>query len=92
MRRAERSQRAPRIDVKLPAILTTSQGHAFNVQVRDLSADGFRLVLEDELIVGEQVMLQVGREPAYRAEIKWALGGEAGGRFLDGDCPSGNDR
>jgi hypothetical protein len=77
------SQRPRRIDVELPAVLTTSDGHAYKVLVRDLSAEGFRLELDDELVIGEAVLLQVGREPACRAEIKWALGREAGGIFVE---------
>ena len=84
-----KAERPTRIDVELPAVLTASDGHSFNVTVRDLSADGFRLELDEELVVGEQVLLQVGREPACRAEIKWALGREAGGYFLAED-PEGN--
>ena len=83
MPRAEQSRRPKRIDVKLPALLTTADGHAFEVTVCDLSAEGFRLELDDELRVGEQVSLQVGRGPPSRAEIKWALGREAGARFLE---------
>ncbi len=79
----ERARRSTRISVDIDAVLTTSDGHCCKVIVRDLSAEGFRLELEDEVLVGEQVSLQVGRARALAGQIVWALGREAGGRFLD---------
>ena len=75
--------RPKRIDVRIDAFLTTGDGHRFKVLVRDLSARGFRVELDDLLLVGEHVFLQVGSKEAAAAEIKWVLGREAGGHFLD---------
>ena len=75
-------ERPTRIDVNIHAVLTTADGHSFKVVIRDLSAKGFRVALDDEVLVGEQVSLQVGSREAMRGEIKWALGREAGGHFL----------
>lgn len=80
---AEATARPVRIDVDLAGTLTASDGHAFAVTIRDLSATGFRLDLGDEeVLVGEEVVLQVGRHDNHRAEIRWAAGREAGGNFL----------
>ena len=76
-------QRPTRIDVTIYAVLTTSDGHSFKVIIRDLSAKGFRVELDEEVLVGECVSLQVGSREALRGEIKWALGREAGGHFLE---------
>ena len=78
----ERKVRSKRIDVEMHAVLTTSDGYSFDVAVRDLSADGFRIELDEEVLVGEPVSLRVGSKGTFAAEIKWALGREAGGRFL----------
>lgn len=83
MRRCDRKRRPTRIDVEIAAVLTTADGHSFKVTVRDLSARGFRMELDEEVLVGEHVSLQVGSREAVRAEIRWALGREAGGSFLE---------
>jgi hypothetical protein len=84
VRRPDRHRRPKRIDVEIGAVLTTADGHSFTVTVRDLSAKGFRVELDEEVLVGEHVSLRVGSNDAMRAEIKWALGREAGGYFLEG--------
>ena len=89
--RSDQSGRPTRIDVKMEAVLTTADGHSFAVIVRDLSAKGFRLELDDEVLVGEQVVLRVGSKDAAQAEIVWALGHEAGGHFLEA-APDTHDR
>lgn len=77
-------RRAPRIDVHYDGLLITSDSHEVKVVVRDLSRNGFRIKLIDgEVLVREHVHLRVGRNTASKAEIKWALGSEAGGIFLD---------
>lgn len=83
VRDADRPGRPRRVDVNIEAVLTTSDRHSFKVVVRDLSAGGFRIELDDEVIVGEHVFLKVGPRDALPAVIKWALGREAGGHFLD---------
>ena len=76
------SHRPHRVDVSYPAVLVASDGHESPVIVRDISANGFRLEVSDELIVGERVELRVGKEEPVTAEIRWARGSEAGGVFL----------
>jgi hypothetical protein len=89
VRRPDRHRRPTRIDVEIGAVLTTADGHSFKVTVRDLSANGFRMDLDEQVLVGEHVSLKVGSRDAMRAEIKWALGREAGGCFLEG-VPDGS--
>jgi hypothetical protein len=80
---ADRTERPTRVDVNIEALLTTSGGHCYTVVIRDLSAKGFRIALDDEVIVGERVCLKVGSKDTMIGEIKWALGREAGGHFVD---------
>jgi hypothetical protein len=77
------TSRPTRIDINIGALLTTADGHSFAVVIRELSAKGFRLEHDDDLLVGEHVSLKVGSDDAVAAEIKWALGREAGGQFLE---------
>lgn len=83
MEPCEPQPRSKRIDVNYDAVLVTSDGHEVAVTVKDLSSGGFRLELHDEVLVGERVRLRVGRNGDVPAQIKWALGCEAGGVFLD---------
>ena len=76
-------QRARRIPVSMDGVLVASDGVESKVRVTDLSSEGFRLELTDELMEGEQVQLRLGRE-TIRGEIRWVRGKEAGGVFLQG--------
>ena len=71
-----------RIDVHYDAMLVTSDGHEVPVVVKDLSAEGFRIEIDEQLQVGEQVILRTPRGGDVPARIAWALGIEAGGTFL----------
>jgi hypothetical protein len=53
------------------------------VKVKDISAEGFRIEHEDDLRTGDQVVLRIGKGRELLACIHWALGNEAGGRFID---------
>jgi len=81
--------RMPRIDARHPAILIDSDGNEMPVTVTDLSNRGFRIEAEETLFIGEnikigeQVHLRVARYGDFPAQIRWALGNEAGGLFLE---------
>jgi hypothetical protein len=77
------SGRPARTDVNMRATLTTHDGRELNVKIRDLSGSGFRIEHSGELLAGDRVLLQAGRHGAVPAQIRWALGGEAGGQFLE---------
>ena len=74
--------RDKRVSVDLAGDLTTEDGVVVTVRVLDLSASGFRLMADDELLLGEHVSLRIGREDGLPATIKWVVGREAGGSFL----------
>ena len=71
-----------RIDVHYDAVLVTSDGHEVRAVVKDLSAEGFRIEIDEQLQVGEQVILRTHRGGDVPALIAWTLGIEAGGTFL----------
>lgn len=81
--------RTPRIDARHPAVLIASDGGEMHVTVTDLSNRGFRieadetLFIGENILIGEHVRLRVERYGDFPAQIRWALGCEAGGIFLE---------
>ena len=76
------SKRAPRVDLRRPAILIDSSGGHFEVTILDVSSGGFRLEVPESPRIGEFVTLRVERGAEFPAQIRWALGEHAGGVFL----------
>ena len=60
-----------------------ADGSEHCVTVTDVSSGGFRLETEDTLPIGEHVHLRVPRYGDFPAQIRWALGSDAGGVFLE---------
>jgi hypothetical protein len=75
--------RRQRIPVSHDAMLVTSQGAEHAVTITDVSAGGFRLHSDVTLPIGEHVFLRVDRYGDFPAQIRWALGADAGGVFLE---------
>ena len=82
-------KRAKRIDVDHEGWLIDSDGGQAKVRVLDLSADGCRLETDGVLKIGEDVQLRVGRSGDYPAQVRWALGNEAGLKFTGPAQPPG---
>ena len=81
-------KRAKRIDVDHEGVVIDSDGGTSHVRVLDLSADGCRLETAGQLKIGEDVQLRVGRSGDYPAQVRWALGNEAGLRFTGPSLPA----
>ena len=75
-------KRAPRVDVRCPAVLINSDGIECAVTVLDISSGGFRIELTDVARIGEFVRLRVEHHEEFPGQIRWVLGREAGGVFL----------
>ena len=75
--------RSPRVQTSIAAVLVDSDGGELPVEILDLSSGGFRLRCGETLVTGEQVRLRVARYGDFPAQIRWALGTEAGGVFLE---------
>lgn len=75
-------KRAPRVDLRRQAILVNSDGVETPVVILDVSSGGFRLEVAETPRIGEHVSLRVDRHDDFPAQIRWALGNEAGGVFL----------
>jgi hypothetical protein len=76
-------KRPPRIDVLLAAVLIDSDGLEAEVLILELSSGGFRLQVKESPQVGELVTLRVEHGREFAGRIRWALGTEAGGVFLE---------
>lgn len=75
--------RAPRVAADHAAVLVRADGTMCPATVTDISKDGFRLSVAEAPDIGEHVFLRVERYGDFPAQIRWALGTEAGGVFLE---------
>ena len=76
-------KRQPRVRVEHQGVLVDSEGVEIKVKVMDISREGCRLITDGTPLIGERVQLRVGRAGAVPAQVRWALGDEAGLRFVD---------
>ena len=76
------SKRAPRVSLRRPAVIVHEDGFEADVTLLDVSSGGFRLEVADAPRIGEFVTLCIDRGKPVEAQIRWALGNEAGGVFL----------
>ncbi len=76
-------KRAPRVDTHFDASLIDSDGGAVPVVVIDISREGCRLETDGSLKIGEYVQLEVPKYGTFPAQIRWAVGREAGAVFLE---------
>ena len=75
-------KRAPRLDLRRPAVLIDSDGVPTDVLILDVSSGGFRLEVHQLPRIGEHATLRVERREEFPVQIRWALGKKAGGVFL----------
>lgn len=76
-------KRAPRVETRFETSLTDSDGGKVPIVVLDISREGCRMETDGTLKIGEQVQIQVPKYGTFAAQIRWALGNEAGAVFLD---------
>lgn len=82
MREPGEIKRGPRVATDLKAVLIRPNGEEIPVIITDISKDGFKLSTETQLMIGERVDLCMPKTGDVPAQIRWALGSEAGGVFL----------
>lgn len=76
-------KRSPRVDTNFMTKLIDSDGNVVAVTVVDLSREGCRLETDATLKIGEHVQIEVPKYGNFAAQIRWALGNEAGAIFLE---------
>jgi hypothetical protein len=72
--------RPDRDDVAITADLTREEGRAQVVRIENLSADG--CCVSGSFLIGEVVRLKVPGLDEFRAQIRWAMSGRSGLRFM----------
>lgn len=83
MQNSDFGERPPRVAAMHDAILIDSDGGQLPVVITDISASGFRLRASETLVIGEKVLLRVDKYGDFPAQIRWAMGHNAGGAFLE---------
>jgi hypothetical protein len=83
MREPGQIKRAPRVDTRFSTRLMDSDGNTIDVVIIDISREGCRLETNATLRIGEKVQIEVPKHGSFPAQIRWALGKEAGAVFLE---------
>lgn len=74
--------RRVRYPVEIDAVVHRSDGSKFAARVSNFSDYGCRLETERDFHIGERLQIAVPRMGNVRAQVRWALHGAAGTRFL----------
>ena len=83
MREPGHIKRPARVDTRIETFLTDSDGNRIPVVVIDISRDGCRMETSAMLRISEKVQIEVPKYGTFAAQIRWALGNEAGAIFLE---------
>jgi hypothetical protein len=74
--------RKDRHPVALDAVVHHEDGNKVSVKLADFSDDGCRIESDEHFRIGERVRIDIPRMGMVKAQIRWALPGSAGARFL----------
>ena len=74
--------RKDRHPIAVDAVVHRTDGSTAPVRLTDISDEGCRIEAEGELAIGEHVHIAIPRMGHVRAQVRWALLGSAGARFV----------
>ena len=74
--------RKDRHPVEIDAVVQRDDGSRAEVRLSDLTEEGCRIETDDHFRIGEQVQIAIPRLGQLSAQVRWALPGSAGARFL----------
>jgi hypothetical protein len=74
--------RKDRNPVEIDAIVQRDDGSRAEVRLSDLTDEGCRIETDDHFRIGEQLQIAIPRLGQLSAQVRWALPGSAGARFL----------
>jgi hypothetical protein len=77
--------RKDRFPVAIDAVVHRADGSTATVRLTDFSEEGCRME-GDDFHIGEKVRIDVPRLGLMEAQVRWALPGSAGTRFLKADA------
>jgi PilZ domain len=74
--------RRVRFPVEIDAVVHCSDGTKFQARVSNFSDQGCRIETDRNVHIGERLEIAVPRMGNVKAQVRWALPGAAGTRFL----------
>lgn len=74
--------RKVRFPVEIEAIVHRADGSKFSARVSNFSDQGCRIETDFNVHIGERLQIAVPRMGQVKAQVRWALPGAAGTRFL----------
>ena len=74
--------RKDRDEVAIPAIVHRDDGSRQSVTLSNLSRDGCRIESDGHFRIGERLKIAIPSMGQVKAQVRWALPGSAGARFL----------
>lgn len=74
--------RRVRFPVEIEATVHRSDGSKFSARVSNFSDQGCRIDTDRDFHIGERLQIAVPRMGQVKAQVRWALPGAAGTRFL----------
>jgi PilZ domain len=74
--------RKDRQPVEIDAVVHRADGSRAPVRLSDFTDQGCRIESDDHFRIGEQVQIAIPRMGQVKAQVRWALPGSAGAKFL----------
>ena len=74
--------RKDRDSVVLDAVVHRTDGSKSPVRLTDFSEEGCRIQSETDFRIGERLAIAIPRMGQVKAQVRWALHGDAGAKFL----------
>jgi hypothetical protein len=75
--------RKDRQRVAIDAVVHRADGSTASVKLTDVSEEGCRIEGEELFAIGEHLEIALPRLAPVKAQVRWALPGSAGTRFLE---------
>ncbi len=75
--------RQDRFPVEVEAVVHRADGTDLSVVVSNISDEGCRLEGAEIFTIGERLTIAIPRIGTVRAQVRWALAGSAGAKFID---------
>ncbi|HWI89046.1 MAG TPA: PilZ domain-containing protein [Sphingomicrobium sp.] len=76
------SVRKERFPVEIDAVVHRTDGTRFQARVSNFSDQGCRIATDRDVHIGERLQIAVPHIGEVRTQVRWALPGAAGTRFL----------
>ena len=68
--------------VEIDAVVHRTDGSKSPVRLTDFSDEGCRIEAQGDFRIGERVQIAIPRMGHVKAQVRWALPGSAGARFI----------